>query len=109
MNFYEIKDKLMEQQSCDYDCYFNGGILPVYCFTKNNGINIDVRATIEQFNGEADYFSVKFDLYPQYNSIDYTNTGTKKYKNINDFISDFVTINKAIQKMGRDFKNIGLF
>ena len=108
MNFYEIKDKLMEQ-SCDYDCYFNGGVLPVYCFTKKNNINIDVRATIEQFEGEANYFLVNFDLYPQYNSVDYANTCTKKYKNIDDFISDFATINKTIQEIGRTFKNIGLF
>ena len=108
MNFYEIKDKLMEQQSCDYDCYFNGGILPVYCFTTKNDINIDVRATIEQFEGEADYFSVNFDFYPQCKDDDYTNS-TKKYKNVDDFISDFTTINKTIQEMDRTFKNIGLF
>lgn len=99
----------MKQQSCDYDCYFNGGILPVYCFTKHNDINIDVRAAIEQFEGEADYFLVNFDLYPQYNDNDYINNSTKKYKNVDDFILDFVTINKTIYEIGRTFKNIGLF
>ena len=106
MNFYEIKDKLMEQ-SGDYDCYFNGGILPVYCFTKHNDININVRASIEQFDGKADYFLVIFGLYPKDNSDN--NTCIKKYNNVDNFISDFATINKTIQEMDRTFKNIGLF
>ena len=51
---------------------------------------------LSDLGGEADYFLVNFDFYP-INS----NANVKKYKNVNDFISDFMSIDRAMQEIER--------
>ena len=92
MNYNQIKDELIEKLGNNCHCY-NGKIR---CFTKCDNILNNVRARIERFNGEADYFLVNFDFYPINN-----NANIKKYKNVDDFISDFISVDKAMQEIER--------
>lgn len=96
MNFDQIKEELMEK--LDNHCYcYNGKI---QCFTRCDNISNDILATIKEFDGESDYFLVDYRV----NSNNITNS--KKYKNIYDFILDFVTIRNAAKEMEKVYNSI---
>ena len=96
MNFNQIKEELKEKLG-NYCYYYNEKI---QCFTRCDNISNDIIATIREFDGEADYFSVEYRV----NSNNVTNT--KKYKNIYDFIFDFVTIRNAAKEMEKIYNSI---
>lgn len=96
MNFSQIKEELMEKLG-NYCCCYNEKI---QCFTRCNNILNDILATIREFDGEADSFLVEYRV----NSNNVTNT--KKYKNIYDFIIDFVTIRNAAKEMEKVYNSI---
>ena len=96
MNFNQIKEKLKEKLGNHCYCY-NGKI---QCFIRCDNISNDILATIKEFDGEADSFLVEYRV----NSNNVTNT--KKYKNIYDFIIDFVTIRNAAKEMEKVYNSI---
>lgn len=81
----------------NYCYYYNGKI---QCFTRCDNISNDILATIREFDGESDSFLVEYRV----NSNNVTNT--KKYKNIYDFIIDFVTIRNAAKEMEKVYNSI---
>ena len=92
MNFNKIKEELMEKLGdC---CYYHMG--NIHCFTRCKNISNDVRAKIKQFNGEADYFIVNFEF-----NLNNQNSKNKKYKNVDDFVSDFIDITKVTREKER--------
>lgn len=96
MNFDQIKEELMKKLGNHCYCY-NGKI---QYFTRCDNISNDILATIKEFDGESDSFLVEYIV----NSNNVTNT--KKYKNIDDFIFDFVTIRNAAKEMEKVYNSI---
>lgn len=96
MNFNQIKEELKEQLG-NHCHYYNEKIL---CFTRCDNISNDICATIREFDGEANSFLVEYRV----NSNNVTNT--KKYKNIDDFIFDFITIRNAAKEMEKVYNSI---
>lgn len=96
MNFNQIKEELKEKLG-NYCNYYNEKI---QCFTRCDNISNNICVTIREFDGESDYFLVEY----QVNSNNVTNT--KNYKNIYDFIIDFVTIRNTAKEMEKVYNSI---
>ena len=96
MNFGQIKEKLKEELG-NHCYYYNGEI---QCFTRCDNISNDILAKIREFDSEADSFLVEYLV----NSSNVINT--KKYKSIDDFIFDFVTIRNAAKEMEKVYNSI---
>lgn len=96
MNFNQLKKELEEKLGNYYYCYMGN----IHCFTRCNNISNDILVTIREFDGEADSFLVDYRVNS--NNI----TVTKKYKNIDDFIFDFVTIRNAAKEMEKVYNSI---
>lgn len=98
MNFSQIKEELMEKLGNHCYCYMGN----INCFTRCKNISNDVRVKIKQFNGEADYFIVNF----EFNLNNQDSKNNKKYKNVDDFVSDFMDITKVIREKERVYDSI---
>ena len=96
MNFNQIKEELIEKLG-NHCYYYNEKI---QCFIRCDNISNNILAIIREFDGEVDSFLVEYLV----NSNNVTNT--KNYKNIYDFIIDFVTIRNAAKEMEKVYNSI---
>ena len=93
MNFNQLKKELEEKLGNYCYCYMGN----ICCFTRCKDISNDVRVKIKQFDGEADYFIANF----EFNLNNQDSKNHKKYKNVYDFISDFMNITKVTREKER--------
>ena len=95
MNFDGIKKELKEKLG-NHCCYFRDR---VHCFTICDDIINDVVARIMQFNGDTNYFLVEFEFNQNGSNL----KNTKKYRSVDDFVSDFID-NKSNERKRKNLQ-----